>query len=442
MAKEPSGSVRTPLPPGKLEALSKKTTRTHRLVLGGRPKDFEVHQIPVKYLHFSIENGRYADRMIRLKAESPNLVVDAQDPVWIKKIHEMLMGRGKLANPRDKSASQQLLGDMKDRTQIVPGIVAHDGGILDGNRRLAVLMELGWETFDGVILPAETSSEDKWRIEAGIQMGKPMIEPYSPMNELLKIREGIELFRRMKEEGTDPAPMKSPEDMVAETLYGRDRKEVDEMMNRLKLIEEYLQWIKKPGRFDIVGDRAERFKEILVIIEDAKKSEMTPIQYGSFKGMLFGNVLSKNIDNWDIRVLRKAVLGSSGSGRPMNKSKKASKRLLDGLPDPGKLRDECVEIVRTEERTTDLVDKTLKTEKSELRKATDLAIDVVEIIHEESKTPDPNRILSEMIDKLESVMELIPATKDRVAKNRLEEQLNIALTMIERALAQLKRRNT
>jgi hypothetical protein len=434
-----SKSARPPLVPGKLEELSKPTTRTHRLLLRGKPIDLPVFEIPVKYLYFSIENGRYADRMIKLKAETPNIVIDPRSSVWIKKIQDMLMGRGKLANPRDKNDSKQLLEDIKEKTQIVPGIVAHDGGVLDGNRRLAVLMELGKEYFDGVILPENVSSEDKWRIEAGLQMGKPIVLQYSPMNELLKIRQGIELFRLMKKEGTDPAPNKTPEDLVAETLYGRDRKEIDEMTRRLRLIEEYLDWLKKPGRFDIVGDRAERFKEVLVMIEDAKKPDMSPKQYGDLKAMVFANVFSKNIDNWDLRELRKAVPGSSGSGRPMSKSKKASKKLMENLPDAEMLRKECTDVMRGEEYSDELLERKLQSRESELRKATDLANVVVDIVREEDKSPDPNRLLGEAVDRLESVLELIPSARDKAVRNRLEEQLRIVSSMVDRAFGMLKK---
>ena len=417
-----------------IQKLSKKTTRTHRLLLRNKPMDLPVYEIPVKFLFFSIINGRYADRMIRLKAEFPDIEPDPRDPDMRDKIQELLMGRGNLADMRDKESSTRLLEDIKDKTQIVPGIIAHDGGVLDGNRRLAVLIELGWEHLDGVILPEDTSDEDKWRIEAGQQMSKPLIQTFSPMNELLKIREGVQLFRKMKAEGNDPAPKKTPEDLVAETLYGRDRKEIDEMLRRLALIEEYLRWLKKPNRFDLIGDRAERFKEINTIIEDAKNAEVSPAELYKIKAWLFANAFTKNVNNWDFREVRRAIPGRQKTGRSITKSKKAQMRLNDSPLDPDKLREECIEM----DRNGKSFEETSEGKKdSEVKKAMDLAEEVIDIVRDEQKSPDPMRLINEIKVKLENLQELLSTATEEKTKKSLKKGLNDILSLVKDALEDL-----
>jgi hypothetical protein len=60
--------------------------------------------------------------------------------------------------------------DLKKREQLRPGVVLADGGVIDGNRRLAALHRLWRDTndkrfryFDAAILPADTDKEDRWR---------------------------------------------------------------------------------------------------------------------------------------------------------------------------------------------------------------------------------------------------------------------------------------
>ena len=47
-----------------------------------------------------------------------------------------------------------------------------------------------WKYLEVGRFPSNISSQDLWRIEAGLQLSKEKREKYGPMNELLKIKEG------------------------------------------------------------------------------------------------------------------------------------------------------------------------------------------------------------------------------------------------------------
>ena len=86
-------------------------------------------------------------------------------------------------------------------------------------------------------LPPNVSEQDLWRIEAGIQLGKNVQLDYGPINELLKLQQGLE-------SGLSP-------NEIAKSLYG-DWKAQDilDRVHQLKLIVEYLTFLQIPGQFN------------------------------------------------------------------------------------------------------------------------------------------------------------------------------------------------
>src|SRR4051794_10773017 len=81
--------------------------RVERHWIKGQKRDLEVYRIPLEHLYFNIENGRYADRMIRLRQENRGVQIDARQDRWKNKIEEMLAGEHK-DTTRDKAAFEKL----------------------------------------------------------------------------------------------------------------------------------------------------------------------------------------------------------------------------------------------------------------------------------------------------------------------------------------------
>lgn len=393
-----------------LKELSTLTNRSFRVVLKGKPKDLPVYEIPIKYLYFNIENGRYADRMIKLRSNNPGVSIDPKQPKWRDDIKDMLLGTSKHTLPGwgDKVAADRLKDDIEKRTQLVPGLVAHDGGVLDGNRRLAVLMELGREYFDGVILPMDTPVEDKWRIEAGLQLGKPIVQPYSPVNELLKVREGLEIFRRLKRDGRDPSPNKSPEKLVAEAIYGRDEKEIQDWLDRINLMDQYLEFINKKGRYDLIGDRSERFLESVKVVEAAKNQGWKPDLMERLKAWLFHQILEREISNWDLREIYKIIGGDpTKRGKKPREKTKARDSFVQGLPDSRKIREICIHTADIEDAD---INNIKKPDKKKPEKHDDVRVKSLELKDEtlgsaqiEEKEDTPIKKLEEARDRLDVV---------------------------------------
>ena len=99
--------------------VGQKTERVERHWIGGSKRDLEVYRIPLEHLYFNIENGRYADRMIRLRHEHPGVSIDPREDKWKEKIEEMLAGEHK-DTARDSAAFKKLIEDIEARDHCAP----------------------------------------------------------------------------------------------------------------------------------------------------------------------------------------------------------------------------------------------------------------------------------------------------------------------------------
>lgn len=283
---------------------SEKTNRKHLIWFNGKKHEEDVFRIPIKYLHFNIQNGRYADKMIQLRADNLNEHIDPKVVKWRNEISKMLCGEypGTL---EDREPWERLRDDIKGKTQLTPGVVIADGGVIDGNRRLSVLMSLdgtekkstAYQYFEGVILPEDVTDEDRWRIEAGIQLGKDEKHDYSSINKILKIKEGLKIF------GEDEAGIRK----IANALYGATEKEIRQTIKQINLIDQYLLLLGKVDAYHEVAGLTERFVEAVNTLDAARVTGMETKAFSKLKLTLFIAIYGKLIDNWELRQIRNAI---------------------------------------------------------------------------------------------------------------------------------------
>jgi hypothetical protein len=328
-----------------LQQASEPTKRVERHWICGRIQDLDVYRVPAELLYFNVENGRYADKMLRLKADYPGVEIDPREEKWKSKIEGMLAGEH-LDTARDASPFQRLKEDVKAREQLRPGVVLPDGGVIDGNRRLAALRRLAREEqnpiryryFDAVILPANTTQEDRWRIEAGLQLSVNERWDYPPVNELLKVRQGLKLYEKMISDGVQSGGQR-PADLVAKAIYGKSEADILEMQSRLELIDEYLEFIKKPGAYDQIGESSEDFLEARKIITAAENHQKDPKFIARLKATLFYVIHREKMDNYELRAIYDALGGDPRRrGRKKKPNPKALDEFLAAFPDPRIIR--------------------------------------------------------------------------------------------------------
>ena len=122
-------------------------------------------------------------------------------------------------------------------------LIARDGLVVNGNRRLAAMRELaaedskryeGFRIIRAAVLPVHLDREQLEYIEAALQMAPELKLGYSWINRRLKLREHARDLGR--------------ERVVA--AYGFvDADQVDVELTELSLAEEYLEWIGESGRY-------------------------------------------------------------------------------------------------------------------------------------------------------------------------------------------------
>jgi hypothetical protein len=333
--------------PFNVKQVSKKSSplRVERYWVGGRKRDLEVYQIPLEHLYFNIENGRYRDRMIKLRHEHAGENIDPREDRWKQEIEKMLAGEHK-ETTRDKGPFETLIHDLEAREQLRPGVVLADGGVIDGNRRLAALRRLRasyarsakFRHFDAVILPDDTTPEDRWRIEAGLQLGTNERWDYSPINEMLKIREGVEMYEGLIRDNAFGGGQSAVK-LVAQAIYGRTENEIQEMLTRLRLVDDYLEFIEQEGAYHQVGDTSERFKEANRIVTAAENQQLDPPVLAKLRAVLFYLIDQEVMDNWQLRKIYDALGGDPRKGGPKKQANmSALKELLAAFPNPAEIQ--------------------------------------------------------------------------------------------------------
>ncbi|MFC2041929.1 hypothetical protein ACFLTV_00285 [Chloroflexota bacterium] len=206
-----------------------------KLSVKGRTTSAPIYRFKLDDLAYNKSNGRIKAEIIEKEAElgrSLNQFDKADDDI----IGEILLSIRQDENEKIKK-------DLKDNSQLVPGIITVDGVVINGNRRKALFKELYDETNDGRhgyleahVLPSDISKSELWLIEAGIQLSNPQQLDYSPINNLLKLREGIYA-------GLTEAQM-------ASRIYGVTEEKIKVDLERLYLIDEYLsEFLEKPGKY-------------------------------------------------------------------------------------------------------------------------------------------------------------------------------------------------
>ena len=208
------------------------------LEIAGEKNILPFYRIPIKQLLcFNVNNGRLA-MDIKEWEKIQGRELDATDPDDTKIIRKMLLDL-------DTGKTSILKEDIRKKRQMEPGVITHDGFVINGNRRMAVLLDLHeeeptgkWEYLEAVRLPSTVTEKDVWKIEAGLQLSKDKIAEYHPVNELLKIKQGIDA--------------KLSVDEIAAAMYGRTKDEITSSLARLQLIDDFLEFFNQKGNYGVI----------------------------------------------------------------------------------------------------------------------------------------------------------------------------------------------
>jgi len=385
--------------------------RKLRLILQGEAVDLSVYRLPLELLYYNLKNGRFAAEYKELVSrEGGELQVENEEDA--KKIKKLLLS----LDPNSTEVTKQ---DIIKRGQWNDGLITDDGYVIDGNRRLAILSGLSENGDDKFMfinvarLPPSVDPKDLWKVEAGIQLGKEEILRYGPMNELLKFREGKDAGLSLEE--------------ISKTLYGyADKTDViEEKLELLKLIEEYLKFIGKPFQYLQASGKVEHFIDIQkYILPVAKEQGLTPIEQTHIKNTAFDLVSKTKIPHLRLRKMNKMLTIVGATERLLQASKYA-------IPtDPGKPS----EIKSNKQTLEDLVKKTVDPdleEDDEDESSNPIwtcfmgAEDIVRAKEREGK-------VEELLNAAKSNLEIIPMESPDLKKDELQEVIRQIIRYAEK----------
>ena len=305
-----------------------KVPKTITITLQGRTIDLQTYRLPLDLTFYNIRNGRFAAEYVDL-VEKEGRELDPKNPDDTEKIQSLLI-------ELDPKQSRILEKDLQQHGQRDPGIITYDGLIINGNRRRSVLEELislGHSEFkfiDVARLPPNVSSQDLWKLEAGLQLSRNVIVQYGPINELLKFKQGID-------SGLTPIE-------IASSLYG-GFKETDilDKLEQLKLIIEYLNFIGEPGVFNKAKGIHEHFIDLRNVLNNFRKIGANPDEIVSAKRIGF-QLIHDGVPQREIRKIKEILANEKSKkefwhaieySKPEEANQKREKRIR------AELNDEC-----------------------------------------------------------------------------------------------------
>jgi len=266
------------------------------VVIGGIKEMLSVYKLSTDLLAFNIRNGRFvAELEAREKQLGRRL-----DPL-VAEDQQMIRN---LLIELDPAATEALKRDLKSVGQTSPGIITHDGYVINGNRRMAILQILHNDEPTGKFqylevhrLPPDVGEKDLWRIEAGLQLSRDSRLEYGPVNDLLKIRQGINAGLTYDE--------------IAATLYGiTGPEEVQEKDKRLVLIESYLEYIGDPRSHNRVKGFVEHFINLQDFLKWLDKQSVKATERQKWLLRAF-ELIRAGVPHMEIRRLRAVALSEA-----------------------------------------------------------------------------------------------------------------------------------
>jgi hypothetical protein len=220
------------------------TGEVKRISYNGSSALYEVYAVPLNHLIYNAHNGRI--RSLTLSYESQYGILDPQ-----KKEDELVIEQ--FLYDSAKSRNERTIESLETAGQQEVGIITKDGVIIDGNRRAMLLNLINRRNgedrpFKTVVLPhkLKDNRQEIITLETSYQMGVDSKVDYNPIEKYIRCKELREYYS-VEEIGHKMA---------------ESAKQVNEWLNILDLMEEYLQHLGTPGTYRRLEKREGHFVDL------------------------------------------------------------------------------------------------------------------------------------------------------------------------------------
>jgi len=237
---------------------SGKNSGTYPIFYKGKTRQEKVYEIPPNLLRFNYLNGRIGTEAIEFKAVNAtdlgDLSIDDANDI----IHDWIWNKTEKYNKRT-------LEDIRDKSQIIPGVITRDGIVVDGNRRFMISRILNKEglnkQFKAIILDdtysdgGESEFQIK-RLEAEIQMGQDEKVKYGAIEPYLRIMDFVDNY-------IESTSSQMTYDELCKIMNIKNIQEAKKKYRIGKLMLEYLEYIG----FDKMWSRLENTEDLFIKLE-------------------------------------------------------------------------------------------------------------------------------------------------------------------------------
>ena len=230
---------------------------TYPLYYKGEKRNLGVYEVPIELLRFNYVNGRIGTEVREFEmisgANLDQLPIDEIND----KIHNWIW-------KKSESENKKTLRDIRDKRQIIPGVITRDGIIVDGNRRFMIARKLNEEGLNRQFLTVilEDTYEDGGdnelqikKLETEIQLGQDEKVKYGAIEPYIKIMDFVDNYIEVK------SP-KMSYDELARLMGIKDDKLVKTMYRRGKMMLEYLDYIDFPEMFSRLQNTEDLFIQL------------------------------------------------------------------------------------------------------------------------------------------------------------------------------------
>ena len=212
------------------------------MTVDGITKIYPVYKVRIDQLYYNDQNDRIATWISRYKAD--NNISNFND-LNREKYNDII---GNFIKQSNVKAFNNTLNNISAIGQQEPAVILPDGRIIDGNRRFTCLRELSKENskfnhLEAVIIEKDIQNNKKEikLLELYLQHGREERVDYNPIDKLVGVYNDIEKNKLL-----------TVDEYARNT--GLSKPEVNKLLVRARLMEEFLELIDMPEHFYIARE--------------------------------------------------------------------------------------------------------------------------------------------------------------------------------------------
>lgn len=400
-----------------------------KLPYQGETRTFNVYKIPIEFLVFNKENGRIASLVKSYIREHSTIDVETEEGAEL--IAKFLYSAHKDRNDITRQ-------DIINNGQLQYGIVTSDGVIVDGNRRVTLLISIANDKtiaqpvrdrckfFLAAILPEKANPKEILRLETQFQMGADGKVDYNPIEKYLHavdmlnkdftvdeiksymgfkkvqdVKQAIEIVKLMDEYLTA---------YDYEGIYTQIPSGAEDRLLKLndaikKIKEGGIHWIPTDGKDEVITD----LKTIcfdFIRLGEHNQEEYRAIMQGNYSFLANEAIWRQFVKSYFDKMDEVPEEASTEEVLETSKSDEDSTRLLRARDNKWK---SAVKEVVSEAYTESKISLENNKDKDEPLKLLKKAINALSSINHETIHTAENK--AELVHKVEEILELIKGIK-------------------------------